>query len=187
MPRQTEARSHRANPVIRSAAQLSPYRQGQFDGLCGIYCTLNALQLAAYPLKPLSVHKSHVLFNTAIAWLRRNHPQRNPVNYGMSIEMMLELAYNIVKWASGPRLKFSVEYGDAFAAEEWVGRSLHQGLPVIACLCEEAHFSVVINITPTGLILFDSQGRVSLPKANGEPWIRLLDLESLCCIRASAR
>ncbi|MBJ7438988.1 MAG: hypothetical protein JHD35_08205 [Sphingopyxis sp.] len=152
-----------ANPVVRTAARLTPFRQGQLDALCGIYCTLNALQIAAYPVRPLGLSKARSLFTSAVSMMRKRHSSLNPVTQGMANERMIWLADHMAKSASTKRMQFVTEICDSEDVGGWIEESLNSGAPVVACLSDWVHFSVIVNLAPTGLALFDSQEMPWLP------------------------
>ncbi|WP_152568152.1 hypothetical protein [Sphingopyxis sp. LC81] len=164
-----------ANPVARAAARLTPFRQGQLGALCGIYCTLNALQIAAYPLRPLGLPKARSLFASAVAITRKQHPSLNPVTHGMANERMIWLAHHMAKLASTKQMRFVAEACDREDIRGWIEESLNSGAPVVACLIDWAHFSVIVDMTPNRLVLFDSQGMSSLPVSLNDPLADVID------------
>src|ERR671932_2235549 len=48
---------------------LQPYRQGDLDGLCGPYCVVNAVRLAAHPQRRLREAECTELFAALMAEL----------------------------------------------------------------------------------------------------------------------
>ncbi len=171
-----------ANPVLHTAAQLAPFQQGQLGALCGIYCTLNALQIAAFPIRPLSLSKARSLFASAVSLLRKHHPHLNPLTHGMANERMIWLAHHIAKLASTKRMQFVVEAFDCEDIREWIEESLYSGAPVVACLTDWAHFSVIVDLTSDGLVLFDSQGMSSLA-VNPNDLADIVDREGIVRLR----
>lgn len=176
-----------ANPVLRTAAQLAPFQQGQLGALCGIYCTLNALQIAAFPIRPLSLSKARSLFASAVSLLRRHHPHLNPLTHGMANERMIWLAHNIAKLASTKRMQFIAEACDCKDIRGWIEESLNLGAPVVACLTDWAHFSVIVDMMPNRLVVFDSQGMPSLPVSRGDLLGDIIDREGTIRIRLNTQ
>ena len=176
-----------SNPVAGIAAQLTPFRQGQLGALCEIYCTLNALQIAAYPVRPLGLSKARSLFASAVAIMRKQHPFLNPVTHGMANERMIWLAHHMATLASTKQMRFAVEACDCEDIRGWIKESLNSGAPVVACLTEWAHFSVIVNMTPSRLILFDSQGMSSLPVGRNDPLADIIDREGTVRVRLNAQ
>lgn len=173
----------RANPVVLTAAQLIPFQQGQLGALCGIYCTLNALQIAAFPVRPLGLTKARSLFASAVSLLRKHHPHLNPLTQGMANERMISLAHHIAKLASTKRMRFIVEACDCEDIKGWIEESLNSGAPVVACLIDWAHFSVIVDLTSDGLVLFDSQGMSSLAVNPSDPFADIIDREGIIRLR----
>lgn len=176
-----------ANPVAGTAARLTPFRQGQLGALCGIYCTLNALQIVAYPVRPLGLLKARSLFASAVAIMRKQHPSLNPVTHGMANERMVWLAHHMAKLASTKQMRFVAEACDCEDIRGWIKQSLNSGAPVVACLTEWAHFSVIVNMTPGRLVLFDSQGMSSLPVSRNDPLADIIDRSGTVRIRLNTQ
>lgn len=177
----------KTNPVIETAAQLNPFQQGQLDALCGIYCTLNALQIAAYPVRPLGLSKARTLFASAVSMMRKHHSHLNPLTHGMANERMVWLAHHITKSASTKRTRFVAEACDCDDISGWIEQSLNSGAPVVACLTDWAHFSVIIDMTPDGLVLFDSQGMSLLPKGRNDPFVDIIDQAGTVRVRLNTQ
>lgn len=161
--------------VEQSAARLMPYKQGQFDSLCGLYAVLNALQLAAYPNRPLTEKKARSLFETGVAFLRREFESLNPVTHGMKEGVLVTLAVHLLTKASTASIDFSLAPYEPRDCDnpsthlrDWIEQSLMLGYPVVTCIFEPAHFTVVSHVTTAGLILFDSQtlGWLPVPRRN---------------------
>lgn len=67
-------------------------------------------------------------------------------------------------------MRFAVEAGDCEDIRGWIEGSLNSGAPVVACLnAIMQHFSVIVNMTPGELALFDSQGMSLLPGQPEQP------------------
>ena len=171
------------NPVAHIAAQLNPFRQGQLDALCGIYCTLNAVQIAAHPVRPIGVSKARSLFTSAVSAMRKHHSYLNPLSQGMANKRMIWLAHHIVKSANTKRMRFVVEVCDCDDIENWIRQSLDLGAPVVACLIDSWHFSVIVDVTLDALVLFDSQGTSSLPISRSGSLVDMIDQEGTIRIR----
>lgn len=176
-----------ANPVVRTAARLTPFRQGQLDALCGIYCTLNALQIAAHPVQPLGLSKARSLFTSAVSMMRKHHSNLNPVTQGMANERMIWLAHHMAKSASTKRMQFVAEACDCEDVRLWVEQSLSAGAPVVTCLTDWAHFSVIVNMTSSGLVLFDSQDMSWLPISRSDPLIDIIDRAGTVRVRLNTQ
>lgn len=155
---------HFARAVDRAARQLTPYQQGQFDSLCGLYAILNAIQLAAYPIQPIAEGKARALFETGSVFLRREHGHLHPLARGMSNHVLFRLAQHLATEASTRKIAFSLsrypgpddtEYSQPF--RDWIEYHLNLGRPVICCLYQPAHCTVISSVSSAQLDLFDSQ------------------------------
>ena len=168
--------------VGQIASRLTPFQQGQFDALCGFYCTLNALQIASHP-KRIGLRKAQNLFASAISMMRKRRPHLNPVTQGMTNERMIWFAEHIAELAGTCRTRFVVERCVADDVEQWVRQSLYSGYPVIACFSHLHHFSVVVDVANSGLAVFDSQPRSWVPVEEGKDFTDVIDRRGTIRIR----
>lgn len=53
----------------RPSPRRGPFRQGDLDGLCGLYSAVNAICLVPAPQRPLSRNQARVLFRSGITHL----------------------------------------------------------------------------------------------------------------------
>ena len=183
------SKEHRAGTptITQIAAQITPYKQGAFDGLCGVYAIINALQLAAFVHRPLSRSKAQALFVDAITYLRREKAHLNPVAHGMSDHMMTLLAEFMINRATTKTLKYSVERYQRQTSGDfaiWLDDGLTSGAAIIVSMVSPPHFSVVANKTKAGLILFDSQTLPWLPIKWLSDLKAIFDFDGVLRIRA---
>ena len=124
------------------------------------------MQLAAYRVSPMRESKARALFEAGAIYLRKHHRHLHPLANGMSNAVMIELAHHLLTKASTDKLTFSgyrytgiddSEVSKPFRC--WVNQNLNAGYPVICCLYDPAHFTVISRFSPNGIILFDSQKR----------------------------
>ncbi len=115
--------------------------------------------------------------------VRKHHSHLNPVSQGMANERMIWLAHHITKSASTKRMQFLIETFDSEDIRGWIEESLDLGAPVVACLIERTHFSVIVDITWGGLVLFDSQDTSWLPINRKAPLTDVIDREGMIRVR----
>jgi hypothetical protein len=175
------ARRPKANPVIRKAATLTPFRQGQFDTLCALYAALNAVQL----LRPTSPPRAQAVFNKAIAHLRTHHRRLNPVTQGLSCRHMHQLVEYVVTTASTGRVKLKTELPGSTPLGDWIEHRLTNGGPVIACLIPRAHFTVITAISRAGPTLFDSQGMSWVPLGPRDRLCEVIDVDGVAGVQCT--
>jgi hypothetical protein len=175
-------RRPKANPVIRKAATLTPFRQGQFDTLCALYAAFNAVQL----VRPLSMAKAQTLFSQTIAYIRNDFPHLNPVTQGLSCKRMIAVVECVARLAQTKRIEMETVLPGKTELAPWIDQRLAEGVPIIACLIPWSHFTVVSAISKAGLTLFDSQGMSWVPLQKNEPLDDLLDRDGLIGLRATS-
>ena len=119
--------------------------------------------------------------------VRKHHSHLNPVSQGMANERMIWLAHHIAKSASTKRMQFLVEALDSEDIRGWIEDSLDLGAPVVACLIDREHFSVIIDMTLGGLVLFDSQDTSWLPVNRKAPLTDVIDREATIRVRLNTQ
>jgi len=156
-----------------AASDLKPLRQGELDGLCGLYAVINALRLGMAETAPLTNARSRELAGLAIDRMYRWRRPSSNISCGMDPKHQRALANLIAQHVSGVEADVVFErctldrhasIDDAFS---WVEQSLQQGKPVLALLSgAHDHFTVIRGITDRSLVLFDSAGRTRLSRAH---------------------
>lgn len=169
----------RHNPELQATVELparhwmEPYRQGEFDGLCALYATLNALRLALAPHVPLTRAECKHLFLAGCRYLDRKGALGRTVTDGMGRKRRDALTAFLLGKAEPHGIALRIERApsepwtsieQAFA---WITDSLAAGKPVlVSFLGGYAHSTVVTGITPASLLLFDSNGQQFLQRSS---------------------
>ena len=154
-------------PIVEIAARhrLEPYRQGQLDGLCALYGSINALRLALASDAPFTEPRCKGLFAAGVNFLHRKGGLHTAVVAGMGTKRRLALVRHLAKLISTTNCQVVVERPDHFSwstiddAFQWIDESLAAGKPVlIALLGGLNHYTVIAGSRPATLQLFDSTG-----------------------------
>ena len=151
-------------PLERRASKpLQPFVQGDFDSLCGLYSIVNAIRLAALPLRPLTSRQATGLFNSGIAYLQERRLLHRVIASGMQTRLWISLARRLCHHAEGPSLVFECVlppyHGKPIQlaeAQRWIEQSLTSQAPVLILLERQDHFSVISGLSEKRLHLFDS-------------------------------
>lgn len=154
-------------PIIAITARntIEPHRQGNLDGLCGIYSTINGLRLALYDHIPLTKAAAKRLFEMGADFLDERDGAGEAMWAGMETRRWHALVRKLAKYVSTDSVVVDVERAEFTSKPtieqvfEWIDASLAQGKPVLVHLDGTLkHFSVIAGSTPTRLELFDSAG-----------------------------
>ena len=150
-----------------AARELAPLRQGELDGLCGLYAVINAVRLVVHPFRPLHRPQLIQLFESGLASLAHSRRLRWSIAHGMTNRTWLRLCDTVVFEAAaitGLEL-FAVPLFDAAAtpsdhdALRTIRRSVRDGWPVLVALLDRYdHTTVIVSHSRTRLVLFDSAG-----------------------------
>jgi hypothetical protein len=175
-----------------------PYRQGELDGLCGLYGIINATKLALLPEKRIKPAEIEDFFAFLIARLHADRMLHDAITDGLSAPVVSRLLAQTDRWLQkrfGATLRterpFYLKPG---ASQMTVVRSIagHLAEPNTSALVvvdgglPYLHWTVVRKVTAASLVLFDADGmcRVSLAHATRDK-VRLLprDVYLLRCER----
>jgi hypothetical protein len=150
-----------------AARLLKPLRQGDLDGLCGLYAVINAIRLVVHPFRPLRRPELKALFNCGLTSLSAGRRLRRSITGGMTNRTWLRLCNDVVFEAAAiTRLEmFATPLFDAgvvpsdYDAVRIIRHSLRDGWPVLVGLMDSYdHTSVIAGFSRTRLVLFDSSG-----------------------------
>lgn len=144
----------------RGAQRAAPYRQGDLDGLCGLYAIINAFAAVMAPTAPLSRSEARLQFGSGIVWLEGRKQLRAVAIGGMEDELVFELAQHMAeslqKWL-GRAVDVSPGTWRRKALLAIIDAALEEGHAVIAGLGHtHEHVSVIVRGTPSRYILNDS-------------------------------
>jgi hypothetical protein len=150
---------------LRAAKLVVPCQQGEFDGFCGLYSVINALQLVLATTRPLSPRQCETLFKHGIAYLHEQQKLSAAARFGLRPRLWGWLADDVTaKAARLSRRLITVQR--PLAAVETVTFSTLLDAIEAAVDCQKPallllrghlkHFTVVIGYSRSRLMLFDS-------------------------------
>lgn len=159
--------------ILRGYGKLEPLRQGAVDRFCGLYAIINALTLAAHPIRPLQPRHHQTLFDHGVRFLARKGRLETSSLEGMNERLWISLRDAMLSEQELARALRPVpimlfpsgrpkELDHALAA---ITGSIDSGYPVLLALWGAYdHWTVVAGYTPSNLLLFDSWGfrRISI-------------------------
>ena len=146
---------------------LAPLRQGDLDGLCGLYAITNAIRIVLYPERKLRRHDLQKLMRAGLAILSRTRTLRRAVSDGMDDLLWTKLCDAVLAEAAlivGGEFVRSrlVDGAAAVSARDMVRsikRSIRQGAPVlIELMGRYDHWTLAVAFGASRLSLFDSYG-----------------------------
>lgn len=140
---------------------IAPLLQGDLDSLCGIYAIINALRLAARAT-PMTKSVEKDLSYRGVRILLEREILGSTLRNGLGTKKFRRLSRHIVKKASqltGLEFRMNRFSGVHTGPEEFLRNELLAGRPTCLRITGSIdHYTVVSGITPTKLILFDSDG-----------------------------
>jgi hypothetical protein len=155
------------SPLHEAAERLLPYHQGLFDGLCGLYSVLNAIQLAQWPMLERSAHRSRRLFQHGIEALEHRGLLHSATKHGMDEPTWTWLTDKLLVEAtrlSGTKLRRvpilqKTKRSDLDGALALIDRHTRLGEPVLVELAGSyQHYTSIVGVSDNRLHLFDSYG-----------------------------
>ena len=149
----------------RGSQRAAPYRQGDLDGLCGLYAIINAFAAVMAPTARLSRPEARLLFGAGIVWLEGRKKLRAVAIGGMEDELVFALAQHMAeslqKWL-GRAVDVSRPKPCAWRRKALlaiIDDALDKDCAVIAGLGHtHEHVSVIVGGTPSRYMLNDSDG-----------------------------
>ncbi len=138
---------------------MNPYRQGDLDSLCGLYCVINALRFAALPATKIGRAQSMALIQHLAKALGPEFGELF-VDGTNSVKRLLRAADEWLQQTHGERLIVSRPFRRVVPpSAEVIAQTIstHLADPRTAVIaCNLVHWSVVERVTPKRLVLFDS-------------------------------
>ena len=164
--------ANRKTIEIAARHRLEPYRQGQLDGLCALYASINALRLALAEHTRLTERRCKDLFAEGVNFLHRKDGLHTATTKGMGTKRRLALVRHLAKHVSTMTSCLVVveqpdhsSWSTIHDAFEWIDESLSVGKPVlIALLGALDHYTVIAGSTAATLRLVDSTGILFIRK-----------------------
>jgi hypothetical protein len=144
---------------------VRPYHQGELDSLCGVYCVVNAVRLAARSHRRLGHTTSTALFALLVRELDERHRLRKVVTSGMGSRLITRLLRGAGRWLHD-ELGLQLEVKRPFRKKDAPGHCLEllaahlQEPGTAAIVATEEHWTVAQAVGSKRLRLFDSNGRV---------------------------
>jgi len=195
------SRSVRTVRRLPTRRRIKPMRQGDLDGLCGVYAIINAIR---WLCPSMSEAQSQKLFVAIIA-ARQSRPVRNPLAFihrGLTRAGLTCLVDAATSWVA---INFGVEIEATWLApnakkrgpfaETWqqIARSVGtESVAIIGLGNWIDHWTVVVDASPRQLTLLDSDGMAALtrdrctPQRNGKLHYRL-ELRAVLVVRRIGR
>lgn len=139
---------------------IEPLKQGDADGLCGLYAALNTVRLVCAPIQPITQGQSTQLATEGFEFLRQRRKLETAITYGMGCSLQKKLLKHIVKRANN-LTSLSIAYEKIEVTQyDWkekISASIENGCAVNLVLQGAYdHFTVVSGVTETKFMLFDS-------------------------------
>lgn len=158
--------SHPASCSLPGAQMIEPANQGDYDGLCGLYCIINAIRLVMAPHRELMREEVRALFTAGVRYLERKRILSEALHSCISERAWPKLAAKMVTTAQPmadrqillerPRSSMDAPAQDTLRQIE---RMIASGkAPCVFLRGKYRHYSVVSGYTPLSLKLFDSFG-----------------------------
>lgn len=184
-----------AEYTLPGARLIKPAAQGDYDGLCGLYCLINAVRLVLAPHRELRHEEVKAVFAAGVGILARRGGLANAAHSCVTEQDWPKLAARVVKAAQsiaqrpivleGPRLDNRVVGAETF---DWIEGIVASGkAPCVFIRGAYRHYSVISGYTAASLRLFDSFGyhrllRTSCSTSNSGSALHRLDLRSMITV-----
>lgn len=144
-----------------------PWRQGQLDGLCGLYAAINALAYVLAPVITVERRWAARLFKHGLARIAEHVPLTTAVRDGIDPEPWVTLVTHLAEHIAA-KLDVPITVTLPFASNAKVGRdewfdltrtTLDAGDALLLLLAgEHRHYTMAARLTPRLLGLHDSSG-----------------------------
>ena len=150
--------------LASAARSLKPLQQGHLDSLCGLYATINAIQLALHPARRLKRSELVQLFDAGLDGLRSVRSTHSALILGMHEPVWRAVSAAVIARANaitGRKLELVrvslTPDTDGFALTRHIRHNVSRGRPVLLCVEGRLnHWTVVARFSKTRLTLFDS-------------------------------
>ena len=146
-------------------AQLRPLRQGDLDGLCGLYAAVNAIRLVLAPVRRLKRPESVRLFRVGVDLLAKRCSLPELIVEGIEPQILFDMMDELAAIASASanwRITYSQPLRYAVRANrmrmyEAIENAINEGQPMLISLTgRHDHYTVISGYSPFTLRLFDS-------------------------------
>lgn len=178
--------------VLHGVHMIQPSTQGDHDGLCGLYCIINAVRLVSAPHRQLTHDEVRALFGVGVRFLARQGCLSKSVRACISERVWPSLAKRIVT-AAQPLMERSIILQEPILPIDapfnetlrHIEAMIDSGkAPCVFLRGKYRHYSVISGYTPISLRLFDSFGycwvrRISCGSTAGPMCLHRFHVESL--------
>lgn len=151
--------------LLPGATELEPIRQGEFDGMCGLYSIINAIRLVCYARRPLRPSQAETLFKRGSQLLAAEGKLSRAFQRGMREGTWMKLCESLFNEA-GELLGTPIRYRrflapvsgtDFTGGLKRIQRRIDGGSPLLVLLWGRYnHCTVISGYAPGRLLLFDS-------------------------------
>ncbi len=151
---------------LPGANLIDPVTQGDLDGLCGLYCLINAIRIVMAPHQELKREEVRAMFTAGVHFLARQGTLPETVNSCIGERDWPKLARHLVataqKIVDRPILIERTTLSKYAACHETIRdieRMITAGkAPCVFFRGKARHYTVISGYTPLSLRLFDSFG-----------------------------
>ena len=154
---------------FRKTPPLSPYRQGHFDALCGVYSIVNAIQWVCNLEKPLSKHRAGQIAEYGISYLIRKGQLNQVILDGMSNRLWRNLMRKMTEFANSRNgYQIVISEVDQRIPLEGNLTEFLTGSSVLLIHLKGAfnHYTVITGYQGKRWILYDSDGMRYIRKSS---------------------
>ncbi|MBB4050181.1 hypothetical protein [Sphingomonas zeae] len=144
-----------------------PWRQGQLDGLCGLYAAINALAYVLAPVVTVDRRGAARMFKHGLAHIAEHVPLTTAVRDGIDPDPWVALVTHLAEHVAA-KLDVPISVALPFAGnakagrDEWLDlarRTIDAGDALLLLLAgEHRHYTMAARLTPRLLGLHDSSG-----------------------------
>lgn len=149
--------------LLDAANELTPFRQGDLDGLCGPYAVINALRLAFWSDRALQKHLCAELLANGLMGSFSRKALAKAIRDGIDNDELIRLAEVCSDLASKSGHQIIIdampERARASSKDAKIVSAIQEGWPVIVNVVDIAHFTVIVGFSSTRYRIFDSSGR----------------------------
>ena len=145
---------------------IEPLNQGDTDGLCGLYCLMNAIRIVMAPHRELKREEVRALFTAGVRFLAQQGTLPEAVHSCVGEQEWPKLARYLVATAQDivgrpiflerARLSKSVAIRETIRSIE--GMITSGKAPCVFLRGKSQHYTVISGYTPLSFKLFDSYG-----------------------------
>lgn len=186
--------------LLQRALNIQSFRQGQLDGLCGLYVAINAIRLLRSADRALSPIEAKALYVTGVRMLAKREKLASAVLNGVPDKIWCKLVTKLAgELPAGAGQAIDVER--PFRGRPRVSRrelltlieaAVDASQPVLLSLSgKHAHYTIVCGYTARRFVLFDSSSLSWLsrdlcgPSHSRRDWGHTINTGSLMVMRWS--